>query len=69
MIFTVCSSQLGQVLLRDQMLPPALFLNLDVAYVSAEEIPKRGFDLHRLSRYGRRQIQPSRQADSVHGHV
>ena len=34
MIFMACSTQLGQVLLRDQMPPLALFLNLFVAYVS-----------------------------------
>ena len=46
MIFVAHSSHIGQVLLllRDQVPPPALFLNLDVAHASSEEIPERGFD-------------------------
>ena len=34
----------GQALLRDQLPPPALFLNLDAAHASAEETPEREFN-------------------------
>ena len=44
MIFMARSSHLGQVLLRDRMPLLALFLNLDDAHASCEEIPERGFD-------------------------
>ena len=47
MIFMARSSHLGQVLLRDRMLLPALFLDLDAAHASAEEMPKRGFNSNR----------------------
>ena len=44
MIFMAHSSHLGQVLLRDQMPLPALFLNPDDAHTSDEENVKREFN-------------------------
>ena len=41
MSFMVRSNRPGQVLLRDQMPPPVLFLNLDAAHAPAEENPER----------------------------
>ena len=42
--FMWCSSHLGQVLLHSQMPPPVLFLNLDDARASSEDILERGFN-------------------------
>ena len=52
MIFMVRSNHLGQVLLRDQIFPPALLRNLDAAHTSPEQIQERGFN---LNGHGRRQ--------------
>ena len=46
MIFMVQSRHLSQVLLRDRIPLIDLFLNLDAAHQSAEEIPERGFNLN-----------------------
>ena len=43
MIFMARSSHLGQVLLRERMPLPALFLDPDAAHESDKEIWKRGF--------------------------
>ena len=47
MSFMVRSNRPGQVLLRDQMPPPVLFLNLNAANASNKEIPEREFNSNR----------------------
>ena len=57
MIFMVRSSHLGQVLLRNQMLPLALSLNLDAAHASAEDIPEK--DLTQIAYDNKVQVKVS----------
>ena len=63
MIFMVRSNHLGQVLLRDQIFPPALLRNLDAAHTSPEQIQERGFN---LNGHGRRQSRRDGRDGDAH---